>query len=53
MQKKIRCSKCNFFDVKENCSHCEKCEKFELEQFAIDANNQLLKVLKFIPQELN
>ncbi len=42
LNKKIRCIKCNYFDAVNNCKHCEKCLKVELQQIVVEVNDKNL-----------
>jgi hypothetical protein len=53
VNEKLKCPKCNYFFIKRDCSLCEKCEKYDLEQFALESNNQIFKSVKVISKELN
>lgn len=51
--KKPRCTKCNYFDAKVDCNHCERCFVLETNNMIDESNIQLFKVIKNFPTEVN
>lgn len=39
---KVRCIVCNYFDALNNCKHCEKCLKVELQQIVVEVSDKNL-----------